>query len=243
MTQRVLIVEDEDVVRMSLAESLALEGYQVTSVEDGEKAVTAFKGDGADLVVLDLMLPKIDGLEVLKQIKAVNMTVPVIILTARADEVDKVVGLEIGADDYLTKPFGMRELFARVKALLRRTQTLTEINQAGNTGAANGNEVKLIEQIDIGNVRVDFKTYRAFKNENELDMSVKEFELLRYLVARPDIPVARNDLLDEVWGYNNYPTTRTVDNFIARLRQKIEDTPDKPRYIITVHGIGYKYVP
>ncbi|MDR2337033.1 MAG: response regulator transcription factor [Deltaproteobacteria bacterium] len=243
MVQRVLIVEDEDVIRMSLSENLALEGYKVTSVEDGEKAITAFKDNGADLVVLDLMLPKLDGLEVLKQIKALDMTVPVIILTARSDEVDKVVGLEIGADDYLTKPFGMRELFARVKALLRRTQTLIEVGQTANPNAANNDVVAVLEQIQLGDVRVDFKTYRAFKSDKELEMSVKEFELLRYLVNRPDIPVARNDLLDEVWGYNSYPTTRTVDNFIARLRQKIEDTPDKPRYIITVHGIGYKFVP
>ena len=235
---RILIVEDEEIVRLSLAENLSLEGYKVTSVGDGEEAVRAFKEERPDLVVLDLVLPKLDGLEVLKQMKSVNALTPVIILTARAEEVDKVVGLEVGADDYLTKPFSMRELFARIKSLLRRVQAIAEIQPSAEGQNSGG-----LEQIEIGNVRIDFKTYRAWKGDSELDFSVKEFELLKYLASRPDIPVPRNDLLDEVWGYNNYPTTRTVDNFIARLRHKIEEVPDKPRYIITVHAIGYKFVP
>ena len=234
---RILIVEDEEIVRMSLAENLSLEGYKVTAVGDGEAAVKAFSEAAPDLVVLDLVLPKLDGLDVLKQIKAMNALTPVIILTARSEEVDKVVGLEVGADDYLTKPFSMRELFARIKSQLRRVQAMADA-QAGVGGERAG-----IEQVEIGSVKIDFKTYRAWKNGEELDFSVKEFELLKYLVSRADVPVSRNDLLDEVWGYNNYPTTRTVDNFIARLRQKIEEVPDKPRYIVTVHGIGYKYVP
>ncbi len=238
--QRVLVIEDEEIIRMSLAENLSLEGYKVTSVEDGERAVSVFKNDGADIVVLDLMLPKLDGLEVLKQIKVQNPAVPVIILTARADEVDKVIGLEIGADDYITKPFGTRELFARIKALLRRTQVSLSDTQAQNSAFT---AAPTLENCEIGDVKIDFKTYRASKKGVTLELSVKEFELLKYLISRPDIPVSRNDLLDGVWGYNNFPTTRTVDNFIARLRQKIEDVPDKPKYLVTVHGIGYKYVP
>ena len=233
---RILIVEDEEIVRLSLAENLSLEGYKVTAVGDGEEAVKVFNEGKPDLVVLDLVLPKLDGLEVLKQMKAIDALTPVIILTARSEEVDKIVGLEVGADDYLTKPFSMRELFARIKSQLRRVQAMADAK-------AGIGEPPGVEQIDIGKVKIDFKTYRAWKGEKELDFSVKEFELLKYLVSRPDIPVSRNDLLDEVWGYNNYPTTRTVDNFIARLRHKMEEVPDKPRYIVTVHGVGYKYVP
>ena len=177
--------------------------------------------------------PEIDGLEVCKRIRAKADTIPVIMLTAKDNEIDKVVGLEIGADDYLTKPFGMRELVARIKALLRRS------------APAQPKEKELLE-IKFSGVKIDFKSYRAWKeegsSEKEFSMSAKEFEIIKHLAKQPDVPVSRNDLLNQVWGYDNYPTTRTVDNFIARIRNKIEPTPDSPKHLVTVHGVGYKFV-
>ena len=236
MTQagpKILIIEDEAAVRIALADNLKVEGYEVIACEDGFKGLEEYKNQNPDLVILDVMMPKIDGIEVLRQIRALKAITPVIMLTAKSEEVDKVVGLEVGADDYLTKPFGMRELFARIKAHLRRSQMAPEAGE---------HEAPQLTILTIGNVVIDFKTYRAKKGTEEIELSAKEFELLKCLASRPDIPVTRDQLLDEVWGYNSYPTTRTVDNFIARLRQKIEDVPDHPRHIITVHGVGYKFV-
>lgn len=230
---KVLIVEDEPTVRVGLEENLKFEGYNVFAAENGHQGVLLFKQEKPSLVILDLMMPGLDGFEVCRQIRAVCIRTPIIMLTAKGSEVDKVVGLEIGADDYLTKPFGMRELFARMKALLRRAQASAQ---------ADASEKIVIERLEIGSIVIDFKAYRAKKGEEEILLSAKEFELLKFLSSRPDIPVSRDELLDQVWGYNSYPTTRTVDNFIARLRNKLEDTPDNPRYLLTVHGVGYKFV-
>ncbi|MCL4162358.1 UNVERIFIED_CONTAM: hypothetical protein GTU68_060953, partial [Idotea baltica] len=219
-----LVVEDEDGVRDGIVENLRFEGYDVIWRDNGDSGVSAFESEKPDLVILDVMMPGIDGLEVCRQIRLQQPTVPIIMLTAKCSEIDKVLGLELGADDYLTKPFGMRELFARVKALLRRSET------------------KQIDELSFGAVEIDFRSYRALKAGAELLLSAREFELIRYLAAQPDIAVTRNELLDQVWGYDNYPSTRTVDNFIARLRHKIEDSPDKPEHILTVHGVGYKFV-
>ena len=235
-SRKILLMEDEPSVRDGIVQNLEHEGYDVTACEDGNKGLDCYLTGKPDLVILDVMMPGIDGLEVCKRIRSEKRGTPIIMLTAKGTEVDKIVGLEMGADDYLTKPFNMRELFARIKALLRRCETL---NPA--TDEPEG-EVIALDNLEFGSVSIDFKTYRAFKNDSEVSLSVKEFELLKFLAARPDEPVSRDVLLDEVWGYNNYPTTRTVDNFIARIRQKIEDSPDKPRYIITVHGLGYKFV-
>ena len=229
---KILVIEDEAAIRTSLGEGLKNENYEAILCEDGAQGLESFKSQNPDLVVLDIMLPKVDGLEVLRQIRGTKATTPIIMLTAKSEEVDKIVGLEIGADDYITKPFSMRELFARIKALLRRSSVSLEL-------AA---EQAQLSQLTIGDVVIDFKTYRAHKKNEELELSAKEFDLLKCLASRPDIPVTRSQLLDEVWGYNSYPTTRTVDNFIARLRHKIEDEPDRPRHIITVHGVGYKFV-
>ena len=230
---KLLVIEDEDAVRTGIVEALAAEGYEVTACEDGVSGLEKFRTNSADLVVLDVMMPKMDGFEVLRQIRATKLTTPVLMLTAKAAEVDKVVGLEIGADDYLTKPFSMREFLARVKALLRRAQFKPQ---------SEGDSVAELVNLTIGRVVIDFRTYRAHRGTDEIDLSAKEYDLLRCLASRPDVPVSRNQLLDEVWGYNSYPTTRTVDNFIARLRHKIEEEPDKPRHILTVHGVGYKFV-
>jgi DNA-binding response OmpR family regulator len=234
---KILLVEDEATVRAGLEDNLAFEGYSVVACDNGASGLEAFEREQPDLVILDLMMPGVDGLEVCRRIRKDGNMTPIIMLTAKCSEVDKVVGLELGADDYLTKPFGMRELFARVKALLRRS---IQMSAAPESAAAKKAEVE--EQLSFGEVHIDFRTYRAKKGEQELDLSAKEFELLKYLSTQADVPVTRNQLLDEVWGYNSYPTTRTVDNFIARLRHKIEDIPDKPRYILTVHGVGYKFV-
>ncbi len=229
---KILVVEDEPAVRTGLEDNLKLEGYDVLSSDNGTSGLAIFKEANPDLVILDLMMPGIDGLEVCRQIRQENFYTPIIMLTAKGGEVDKVVGLEVGADDYLTKPFGMRELFARVKAVLRRAQQLQPDEQENSE----------LCELAIGTVQVDFRSYRARRGQEEIVLSAREYELLRYLASRSDIPVTRDQLLDNVWGYDSYPTTRTVDNFIARLRSKVEEIPEKPRHILTVHGVGYKFV-
>lgn len=232
-SKKILVVEDEQLVRQGLEDNLVLEGYAVICCSNGNEGLECFEAELPDLVIMDLMMPEMDGLELCRRIRSSERPqTPVMMLTAKNSEVDKVVGLELGADDYLTKPFGMRELFARVKALLRRYTVAPPVVV----------EEKELAELRFGNVHVDFKAYRAKKGEELLVFSAKEFELLRYLSSKPDVPVSRNELLDNVWGYNSYPSTRTVDNFIARLRHKVEDTPDKPKFILTVHGVGYKFV-
>lgn len=227
---KILIIEDEGAVREGLVDNLKFEGYEVICSENGNTGLEAFASEKPDLVILDVMMPGLDGLEVCRRIRATQSETPIIMLTAKGSEVDKVVGLELGADDYLTKPFGMRELFARVKAILRRMQ--------GSKSQA----APVKEELQFGEVTIDFRTYRAHRGDAELTLSAKEFELIRFLASQPDVPVSRDQLLDQVWGYNSYPTTRTVDNFIARLRNKVEQIPDQPKHIITVHGVGYKFV-
>jgi DNA-binding response OmpR family regulator len=232
---KILIIEDEPTVRLGLEDNLALEGYKIIACENGVEGLEAFKKESPELVILDLMMPGMDGLEVCRQVRALRPSTLIIMLTARASEVDKVVGLELGADDYLTKPYHPRELIARIKALLRRVSVQQEA-----AGSQNGD--KGLQELKFGDVVVDFKTYRAQKGGAEILLSAKEYDLIRFLASQPDVPVTRDQLLDQVWGYNSYPTTRTVDNFIARLRQKVEDSPERPRHILTVHGVGYKFV-
>lgn len=231
---KILIVEDEPGVRVGLEDNLQYEGYRVIARENGLDGLEAFKIERPDLVILDVVVPGIDGLELCRQIRSIESSTPIIMLTAKGAEIDKVVGLELGADDYLTKPFAMRELFARIKAVLRRAKS----NGATQPSA----EQQPVEELKVGEAVVDFRAYRAWRGSDEIQLSAKEFDLLKFLSKQPGIPVTRDQLLDQVWGYNSYPTTRTVDNFIARLRQKLEETPDKPRFILTVHGVGYKFV-
>ncbi|OVE79937.1 DNA-binding response regulator, partial [bacterium J17] len=190
---KILIIDDEDTVRSSLADNLLYEGYQVVTANDGSKGIEQFKTESPDLVILDLMMPGIDGLEVCKQIRSEKAQTPIIMLTGKCSEVDKVVGLELGADDYLTKPFGMRELFARIKAVLRRSSAIAE----------NNGELQPLEVLSFDDVEIDFRTYRATKADKEVALSAKEFELLKFLAGQPDVPVSRDQLLDNVWGYNN----------------------------------------
>lgn len=221
----IAVIEDEELIRKSLVMNLELEGFKVITAPDGEEGVTLVNQQKPDLIIMDVMMPRKDGLQACREIRMAGISTPLILLTARSSEVDKVLGLDLGADDYLAKPFGMLELIARVKALLRRIQRVTSI-----------------DEIRFSDVVVDFKAYRALKNEAPIELSAREYRLLRYLVSKQGAVVTRDELLDEVWGYNSYPTTRTVDNHIARLRQKIETNIDEPQHILTVHGVGYKFV-
>lgn len=221
----IAIVEDDESVRKSLVLNLELEGFHIVTAGDGEEGIKIVSDSKPDLIILDVMMPKKDGLQTCKELRNAGVSTPLILLTARSEEVDKVLGLELGADDYLAKPFGMRELVARVRALLRRTSTTEEV-----------------DKVQFDNVVIDFKAYKAERNQISLELSAREYRLLRYLIAKRGSVVTRDELLDEVWGYNSYPSTRTVDNHIARLRQKIEDNVESPRHILTVHGVGYKFV-
>lgn len=236
---KILVIEDEESVRVGLVDSLTMEGYAVICKEDGESGIQAFIEEKPDLVILDVMMPRVNGLDVCKKIRQSENFTPIIILTAKSSEIDKVIGLELGADDYLTKPFGMRELFARVKALLRRIQKPSgvDLNIQKQESVTDTHE-----ELSFSDVHIDFRSYKAQKGKESISLSAKEFELIKYLSKQPDVPVSRDELLDNVWGYNSYPTTRTVDNFIARLRQKLEPLPEQPKHIITVHGVGYKFV-
>jgi two-component system alkaline phosphatase synthesis response regulator PhoP len=230
-SKKILVIEDEQIIREGLIACLELEGFQVLSSDNGPNGLETFTKEKPDLVILDIMMPGFDGLEVCKRIRSQGSYTPIIILTAKGSEVDKVVGLEIGADDYLVKPFGMRELFARVKVQLRRASP-----------ALNTADIGDINYISFGSAHVDFRAYSATKDGESCELSAKEFDLLKYLVINREVPVSRDELLDKVWGYNSYPTTRTVDNFVARLRKKLEDSPDHPKHLLTVHGVGYKFV-
>lgn len=229
---KILIVEDEAHMRMGLRDNLEFEGYQVQVAEDGAKGWAILQKDSFDLILLDVMMPNMSGFDVCKAARKAGISTPIIFLTAKGEEIDKVLGLEIGADDYMTKPFSLRELLARVKAVLRRAPVSSEVSSSKTSG----ND----EDITIGRLRVNFHKYEAWEDGEEVKMSHKEFEVLHYLLDHPNEVVSRYDLLNEVWGYDSAPTTRTVDNFILRLRQKMEANPNDPKIILTVHGVGYK---
>lgn len=221
----IAVIDDDESVRTSIVQNLELEGFKVATAGDGEAGLELVEKDQPKLIILDVMMPKKDGLQTCKEIRNRGISTPLILLTARSAEVDKVLGLDLGADDYLAKPFGMMELIARVKALLRRHNVTLDL-----------------EHVSFANVTVDFKAYKASRAESPLELSAREYRLLKYLVSKEGKVVTRDELLDEVWGYNSYPSTRTVDNHIARLRQKIEDNVETPKHIVTVHGVGYKFV-
>lgn len=219
------VIDDDDSVARGLSLNLEAEGFKVITAVDGEAGLALIKAEKPDLIILDVMMPKKDGLQVCKELREEGNSTPVILLTARSAEVDKVLGFDIGADDFLGKPFGLMELVARVRALLRRTIS-----------------TKDVEQINFDDVIIDFRAYRAQRGTQAIELSAREYRLLKYLIVKKGNVVSRDELLDEVWGYNSYPSTRTVDNHIARLRQKIEPDVAEPKRIITVHGVGYKFV-
>jgi DNA-binding response OmpR family regulator len=221
----IAIIDDDESIRRSLALNLEAQGYTVVTASDGEAGMELIGKENPDLIILDVMMPRKDGLQTCREVRNAGISTPLILLTARSTAVDKVLGLELGADDYLGKPFEMPELIARVKALLRRSQAMYTV-----------------DRVQFSDVVVDFRSYKAEKRDQPLELSAREYRLLRYLVAKRGAVVTRDELLDEVWGYNSYPSTRTVDNHIARLRQKIEENVEAPRHILTVHGVGYKFV-
>jgi DNA-binding response OmpR family regulator len=227
--KRILIIEDDISILNGLRDVLIFKSYDVFTATDGEAGYETAVEKSPDLIILDIMLPKMDGFTLCKKLRDEGNMIPVLMLTARGEEPDKVKGLDFGADDYVTKPFSLPELLARVRALLRRRP-------------GEKTEKTLPDSIELGNISLDFKKYEALKGGKPLSLSPKEFGVLRYLAIYAGDVVTRDELLDEVWGYQKYPTTRTVDNHIAQLRSKIEENPTKPRYLITIHGIGYKMV-
>jgi len=229
--RRVLIVEDDadiaDLMRMHLQD----EGYAITHAVDGDAGLRELERGSWDALILDLMLPGVDGLEICRRARAMTRYTPIIITSARSSEVHRILGLELGADDYLAKPFSVLELVARVRALLRRSDALARHArmEAG--------------RLDIGNLGIDPVTREVQVDGKPVELTPREFDLLHFFARHPGKVFSRLDLLNQVWGYNNYPSTRTVDNHIFLLRQKLEMNPSRPAYFRTVHGSGYKFVP
>jgi len=225
---RVLVVEDDRAILRGLVLNLELEGYRVFSAEDGESGYALLKKQKPDLVILDIMLPKMSGFEFCRRARAESVGVPILMLTVRGEEADRVRGLDTGADDYVTKPFSVAELLARVRALLRRAE-----RPPGHG---------LIDELRFDDVEVDFRKCEARKGGIAFELTRKEFGLLRLLASREGEVLTRDELLDRVWGYDSCPTSRTVDNHVAQLRAKLEATPAEPRHLVTVHGMGYKWL-
>ena len=224
---RLLVVEDDPAILRGLADNLTYEAHEVLTASDGETAYRLIHERKPDLVVLDLMLPRMSGYELCQKVRGEGLSTPIVMLTARGEEADRILGLDLGADDYVTKPFSVRELLARIRAVLRRTQP----------------EKRLPDRLEFDDVAVDFLRFEASRNGGPVEMTRKEFGLLRLLAARAGEVVSRNELLDEVWGYDATPTTRTVDNHVASLRSKLEVSPATPRHLVTVFGVGYKWLP
>lgn len=224
---RILVADDEADMVTGLRDNLQFEGYEVIVAGDGEAALKAALEESPDLILLDIKMPKLDGLEVCRRVREAGFRVPILMLTAKSQEIDIVRGLEVGADDYVTKPFSVRELLARVKAAMRRT------------GAGKG----LSRVLRIGDANVDLVKGKVEKGSEVFNLGHFELEILKMLVENGETPVDRSKLLDVIWGLEGFPTTRTVDNHIVSLRRKIEPDPKQPRHIVTVHSIGYKFVP
>lgn len=228
MDERILVVEDEEALLMTLSDRLASEGYKVDCARDGEEGLNRASSGDYDLITLDLMLPKKSGFDVCRDLRQRGITTPVLMLTARGQTVDKVVGLKLGADDYLTKPFESIELLARIEALLRRSHA-----SQPTSNAIHG----------FGQIRVDLRGTQVTRNGKLVNLSAREFQLLKYFVEHQNATVSREDILRDVWGYSTETFTRTVDVHVASLRQKIEKSPKSPQMILTVAGLGYKFVP
>lgn len=222
----ILVIEDDAAIRAGVEESLRLEHYNVMSASDGERGYQLARQEKIDLILLDLMLPGRNGEDVCRTLRAEGIGTPIIMLTCKGEEIDKIVGLEMGADDYITKPFSVRELMARIRAVMRRGSVPT----------------KEIDEYTVGDLYLDFRKQEAIKGSESLKLSAMEFKILKYFIAHEGEVVTRDMLLDEVWGYDTFPTTRTVDNYILALRKKLEDDPSQPRHLLTMHKAGYKFV-
>lgn len=227
MDKKILIIEDEEDLAKGLKLNLEDEGYRVDWASEGSEGLRKAFEDTPDLIILDVMLPKKNGLDICQELRQKNINIPIIMLTAKGEEVDKVVGLELGADDYMTKPFSIRELLARIKVQLRREKT---------------KERMTYKSFRFGDVEVDFVHFKVRRNEKDLKLTSLEVEILRYMIDRRGEVVTREDLLDKIWGYEKFPTTRTVDNHILKLRKKIEKDPSNPKHILSVYGGGYRFV-
>ena len=223
---KVLVVEDDPGILRTVADNLRFEQYEVVTATDGETAYVLQQNEQPDLIVLDLMLPRMSGLELCRRLRTEDVRVPVLMLTARGEEADRVRGLDLGGDDYVTKPFSVPELMARVRALLRRTSP-----------------PDTAEILRFGQVEIDFQRYTAHRRGRPVELTRKEFALLRFLASLEDNVATRDEILNKVWGVDSYPITRTVDNHISSLRAKLETDPAHPAHIQTVHGVGYKFVP
>jgi DNA-binding response OmpR family regulator len=221
----ILVIEDDISILRGLKDNLEFEGYTVFTETNGEKGLKLALEKKSDLILLDIMLPGMNGYEICRKLKMENPELPIIMITARGSEMDKVSGLDIGADDYVTKPFSIPELMARIRAVIRRT--------AVDSDTPN--------EYCFGNIKLDFKKYKAFRDNQEIKLSSKEFAIMEYFLRHEGEAVHRHDLLNEVWGYETLPATRTIDNFILDLRKKLEENPSKPRYIESVRDIGYRF--
>ncbi len=223
----ILIIEDDISILRGLKDNLTFEGYQVHACADGQEGLDTALKNHVDLLLLDIMLPGLNGYEICRKLKKEKPDLPIIMITARGSELDTVAGLDIGADDYISKPFSIPELLARVRALLRRTSK----------------EHTEVETYSFGNVSLDFKKHVTTVHQQNVDLSSKEYAIIKYFIEHENEVVYRHDLLEKVWGYEITPTTRTVDNYILELRKKLETDPAKPKHIITIRGAGYKFVP
>lgn len=230
MPEKILIAEDDANMLMGLKDNLEFEGYEVLTARSGPDALKLVLNAHPNLVLLDLMMPGMDGLEVCRQIRSRDEDLPIIMLTAKSQEIDKVVGFKLGADDYLTKPFSVRELLARIEAVLRRRR------RAAHSPAAR------LQSYEFGKVKIDFRKCMATRGKQKIELTHYEIEILKVLIGNKEEPISRNRLLDEVWGFELFPTTRTIDNHVVKLRQKLEDDPKDPKHILTVHGVGYKFL-
>jgi DNA-binding response OmpR family regulator len=227
----ILAIEDDPAILRGLSDNLRFEGYMVLTAADGESGYQLQREHKPDLIVLDLMLPRMSGYELCRKLRGEGVATPILMLTARSEEPDRVLGLDLGADDYVTKPFSVRELMARIRALLRRSQRPAD-------GSKN-----LPDQLRFGDVEIDFLRYEARIGGKNVEMTRKEFAMVRLLASRAGEVVTRDELLNEVWGIESYPSSRTVDNHVAGVRAKLERDPSQPEHIKTVHGVGYKFVP
>ncbi len=225
MSESILVVEDDPSILRGLQMNLSLEGFRVTAARDGDEALRMARSQGPDLIVLDLTLPRRGGIEIIRTLRGEGLDTPILVLSAKGDEADKVLALSLGADDYMTKPFGVGELIARIRASLRRRRRPQR------------------SEASFGDVRLDYDGRRILVGDKEIESTAKEFDLLRLFVENPGVVLSREQLMQRVWGPDYYGTMRTIDNFIARLRSKIESDPDEPRYIETVRGVGYRFNP
>jgi len=228
--ERLFVVEDEAHLAEVISDNLEIEGFAVETIDDGLHALERIRTDPPELVLLDVMLPGLDGFAVCERLRAEKNDVPILFLTARSSGDDRVKGLQAGGDDYLGKPFDLRELILRVRAILKRSKWMSEPSPAG-------------ERVVLGDAVIDFKSHTARVGERDVELSPKEAMILRCLAERPGQVVSREDILDRVWGYDAFPTPRTIDNFIVRLRRTLEPDPQNPRYIHTVRGTGYRLTP